>query len=219
MNSFCAAIFDLDGTLLDSMDVWEQISIEFLAKRSIINIPSDYIKEIYSRSFEESAIYTIVLFSLGESPNEVIAEWNRMGLDKYSHEIALKPHAKDYLEKLRGAGTVLAVATSLPNVLYEPVLRNNRIYDWFNAFCSTDEVSRGKEHPDVFLLASQKIKISPQNCVVFEDTLPGIRSAKQAGMMVYGMFDTYSEPNKDEIINIADGYLYDFSNAPVPKLI
>lgn len=217
MNSFYAAIFDLDGTLLDSMDVWEKISIEFLAKRSIKSIPDDYIKEIYSRSFEESAIYTITLFSLNESPGEVIAEWNEMALERYSHEISLKPYAKEYLDKLRNTGIVLAVATSLPVVLYEPVLKNNGIYNWFSSFCSTDEVTRGKEHPDVFILASQKMKISPQYCAVFEDTLPGVRSAKQAGMMVYGIFDFYSESDKDEIISIADRYLYDFYDAPVPK--
>lgn len=214
MADFKAAIFDLDGTLLDSMDVWERIDIEFLAKRNL-SVPDDYINEICARSFIEAAEYTINLFGLNENIEDIIAEWNAMALYEYSHNVPLRKTAKDYLTRLRSSGVKLAVATSLPSVLYTPALQNNGVYDIFEVMCSTDDVKRGKEYPDIFLYTAEKLNVSPAECVVFEDVLPAVMSAKAARMRVYGMYDKYSEQYKPEILKYADGYLYDFQNAPL----
>ena len=212
-NSFKGAIFDLDGTALDSMDVWERIDIAFLEKRGFA-VPEDYVVKICSMSFAEAAVYTADLFSLPEKPEDIIAEWNDMAIDEYSHRIGLKPYVSDYLKKLKTRGIKLGVATGLPKVLYEPVLKNNGIYDLFDSFTSTDEVARGKTFPEVFLLAAKKLGLEPHECVAFEDVPEGIKTAKQAGMTVYGVHDKYSEKFKEDIKHIADGYIMDFSEAP-----
>ncbi len=108
-----AAIFDLDGTILDSLWVWEDISKDFLSKKGK-DIPVTYIQELCSKSFQEAAEYTIRLFMLSETSQEVISEWNRLALIEYKHNIKLKKYCLPYLQYLKEEGKKLAIATSLP---------------------------------------------------------------------------------------------------------
>ena len=213
--NFRGAVFDLDGTLLDSMDIWENIDIAFLKKRGL-PVPSGYVTEICARSFIEAAEYTIDLFHLSESVDAIIHEWNEMAAYEYAHNVTLSPFAADYLRQLKHAGVKLAVATGLPQTLYEPCLKKNGIYELFDVLCSTDDMARGKEYPDIFVHCADRLGMAPEQCLVFEDVLPAVRSAKQAGMIVYGVFDKYSEHNMEEIKKIANGYLVDFHSAPLP---
>lgn len=210
MPDFKAAIFDLDGTLLDSMWVWKKIDIDFLAKRNLA-VPDKYVEGICSMSFRETAEYTIDFFGLKEKAEDIMAEWNQMAIDAYSHHVPLKPNVKEYLYYLKEQGIKLGTATALPKELYEPVLRNNRVYDLFDAFTSADEVSRGKESPDIYLLAAKKLKVRPCDCIVFEDILPGIKSIVSAGMQAYGVYDQYSEQDQEQIRKLSKGYIYDFA--------
>lgn len=212
---FNAAIFDLDGTILDSMDVWEHIDIQFLKKRNL-PVPENYVTEICARSFEEAAQYTIDLFGLQETVEGIIEEWNNMAVEEYSNHVGLLPHALDYLLRLKEHGIKLAVATGLPEKLYIPCLKNNSILELFDALCSTDEVQRGKEYSDVFELAARKLGVAPEHCIVFDDVLPAIKSAKAASMLAGGIYDKYSADQRAEIERIADIYLLNFRQAPIP---
>lgn len=212
---FEAAIFDLDGTLLNSMDVWEQIDIMFLQKRSL-PVPSNYVTEICARSFEEAAQYTIDLFGLCEAVDDIIKEWNDMAAYEYAHTVKLQPYALDYLTRLKSHGIKLAVATGLPKELFLPCLRNNSVLEFFDSICSTDEVLRGKEFPDVFELAAKRLQTVPERCIVFDDVLPAVKSAKQANMIVCGVYDKYSAHHRAEIERLADYYILDFKAAPFP---
>lgn len=212
---FNAAIFDLDGTILDSMDVWEHIDIQFLKKRNL-PVPENYVTEICARSFEEAAQYTIDLFGLQETVEGIIEEWNNMAVEEYSNHVGLLPYALDYLLCLKEHGIKLAVATGLPEKLYMPCLKNNSILELFDALCSTDEVQRGKEYSDVFELAARKLGVAPEHCIVFDDVLPAIKSAKAARMLAGGIYDKYSADQRAEIERIADIYLLNFRQAPIP---
>ncbi len=214
---FEAAIFDLDGTLLNSMDIWEQIDISFLKKRNL-PVPTDYVAKICSLSFEEAAQYTIDLFGLAECVDDIIAEWNGMAAYEYANHVSLLPYALDYLLHLKADGIKLAVATGLPKELFLPCLKNNSVLELFDAFCSTDEVERGKEYPDVFELAAERLQIAPHRCIVFDDVLPAIKSAKQANMLVCGVYDKYSAIHRAEIERLADDYILNFKAAPLPYL-
>ena len=99
----------------------------------------------------------------------------------------------------------------MPEELYGPVLKHNGVLEKFEAFASVGEVERGKGFPDVYLLAAQRLGVSPSRCLVFEDVLPGIRGAKAAGMTVYGVYDKCSAANAEEIARQANGYIRDFS--------
>lgn len=212
---FEAAIFDLDGTLLDSMGIWEQIDIAFLRKRNL-SVPEDYAAKISSLSFEEAARYTITLFGLDEKPEDIMREWSEMASYEYTHNVRLRPYAGDYLLRLKEAGIRLAVATGMTIKLALPCLKNNAVFDLFDAICSTDEVPRGKEYPDVFELAADRVGVPPEKCIVFDDVLSAIKSAKQAHMITCGVYDKYSERQRTEIEKLADYYLPDWRDAPLP---
>lgn len=208
-------IFDLDGTLLDSMGLWEQIDIDFLEGRGLA-VPRDYLSAIASRSFPEAAAYTIERFHLPDRVADLLSEWNGMAAYAYGHTVPMKPHAKEYLDALKASGAKLGVATSLPEALYAPALKHHGIAHHFDAICSTDEVAHGKTCPDVFLLAARKLGAHPSDCVLFEDILQAVQSGKAAGMTVYGMLDEASKADWDKIKQVADGVLHDFRDAPLP---
>lgn len=215
--NFKAVIFDLDGTLLNSMDIWEKIDADFLKKRNI-PVPENYVATICSMSFKEAAEYTIRLFDLKESVDDIVHEWSEMAKYEYAHNIELAPYALDYLTELKHLNIKLAVATGLPEELYKPCLLNNHIYEMFDALCSTEQVNRGKEYCDIFLFTARCLNMPPKDCLVFEDVLPAVKSAKQAGMIVCGMYDKYSAHQQKQIMGIADDYLYSFEAAPLPRI-
>lgn len=209
-NDFRAVIFDLDGTLIDSLGVWAEVDRKCLEKHGIPPTP-DYTLAVSSMSFRESAEYTIRRYGFSETPEELMAEWMGMVEHEYAHRIALKPFVREYLSLLTQKGTKLAVATASPPKLYVPVLKNNGIYDCFDAFACVEEVEHGKGFPDVFLLAASRLGVRPCDCLVFEDTLPGIRGAKAAGMTAIGVYDSSSQSDETQIRAEADGYCMSFA--------
>ena len=214
VNGGKAAIFDLDGTLLDSMGVWDQIDIDSLARRGI-DVPDDYMLKVGAMQFRQIAEYTIARFGLPDTPEALMAEWDDMARDAYATAVEAKPHAREYLAHLRDTGAKLAVATSLPPSLREPAMRHVGILDLFDAVVSVDDANDvGKDRPDVYLLAASRLGVEPRDCTVFEDILVGIRSARSAGMTVWAMHDDSSDRDWDLICEEADGVLFDFRDAP-----
>jgi HAD superfamily hydrolase (TIGR01509 family) len=214
MKAYKAYIFDLDGTLLDSMGVWDQIDIDFLAKRGI-ELPSDYMNAISSMTYQEAAAYTIKRFALPDSVDGLKREWNDMAAYAYGSTVRMKPHAKEYLTALRDRGVKLAVATSLFPDLCDSVLRNNGIDNLFHVICNTNELGCGKSRPDVFLIAAEKTGVTPGDCLVFEDILAAVKTAKSAGMDVCAVYDKTSENDWEEIKKAADYAIVDFRDAPL----
>lgn len=212
---FRAVIFDLDGTLLDSMGVWESVDIGFLARRGI-EVPTDYAKAVSALNLREAAEYTIKRFLLPDTTEALIEEWSGMALHEYTHNVMLKPYAGEYLEKLRACGVRLGIATGSSGLLFEPALRNNGIHMMFDVISATADTVRGKEYPDIYLHTAAQLGVQPGMCLVYEDIPQAIRSAKQAGMTVYGVYDKFAEDHWEEIESIADGTLYDFRQAPLP---
>ncbi len=210
------AVFDLDGTLFDSNDLWEQIDIEFLSKRGY-EIPADYITKVSALNFREAAEYTKKLFGLKESARALIAEWREMAQYHYEHDVKLKPYAKRYLHTLKSKGIRLAVATSLPPALFVPALKNNGVYDLFDCLCSAENAARGKEHPDFFIDTIRQLKAEPQKCLFFEDVLSAMQAIKAAGAKVCGVYDYYSRPDLANILSAADCFIMKFNKAPLLK--
>ena len=157
-----AAIFDLDGTLLDSMGVWDQVDIDFLAKRGI-EVPADYMGKVAAMQFRQIAEYTIARFGLPDTPEALMQEWDDMARVAYSTVVEAKPHAVEYLSYLRRSGAKLAVATSLPPALREPAMKHVGIFDYFDQIVSVDDANNvGKDRPDVFLLAAGRLGVVPE---------------------------------------------------------
>lgn len=214
-NNVKAAIFDLDGTLIDSMWVWEQIDIDYLSERNI-DVPKNLNDEIGHLSFNQVAVYFKERFKLEDSLDEIKKCWSDMAYYHYSTDIKLKGGVIEFLDFLKKSNIKIGLATSNSRDLLEIVLKNNGIYDYFDAITITDEVSVGKHEPDVYLLASKKLGISPEECVVFEDIVQAVKGAKKAGMKVIGVEDSRSLDDKDEILSLTDKFITDFREI-IPK--
>ncbi|MBB2954746.1 beta-phosphoglucomutase-like phosphatase (HAD superfamily) [Bifidobacterium commune] len=213
VNDGKAAIFDLDGTLLDSMGLWSQIDIDFFESRHIV-FPEDYGSTVASMSSDEVARYTIERFHLPDTVDELNAEWERMAVEAYA-SVGAKPHAKAYLAALKASGAKLAVATALTPHLRDIAMRHVGIADIFDAVVSLSEThSADKNNPAVYLSAAQLLDVEPEHCVVFEDLLDAMLGAKAAGMHVWAMADDFSTDDLPAITVEADGVIWDFSDAP-----
>lgn len=203
------AIFDLDGTLVDSMGVWHRIDDEFLGRRGF---PADetYKQAVKTMKYETAAHYTIERYHLSESPEEVMAEWDAMALHEYRYHIKCKPGAAEFLRDLKAKGMKLALATVSHRGLLEAVLKGNEIYELFDVLTDVSQVSRGKEEPDLYLFAADQMGLEPQECMVFEDVLLGINSAKRGGFYTCGVKDHSSNTEEMEIRHVADCFVESF---------
>jgi HAD superfamily hydrolase (TIGR01509 family) len=211
LNTIKAAIFDLDGTLVDSMWVWEQIDIDYLTKKGK-SIPKNLKEDINHLSFQQSAEYFKERFQLNDSIEEIMNSWHLMAYEHYSKNIKLKAGALDFLNKLKSLGIKIGLATSNSTQLLEAVLINNNIYHLFDAITITDEVKKPKDNPDIYLLAAKKLKVNPKDCMVFEDIIAAVEGAKLAGMKVTAIYDKSSDHQKDILQKKCDKYIYDYTD-------
>ena len=215
LPAFRGAIFDLDGTILDSMGVWRKIDEDFLGRRGF-SVPPDYVEKIKALDYQSAAEYTIARFSLKDRPEDLIAEWKQMAEEAYAHHIFLKPYVKEYMMQLKQAGIKIALATVSDDALSIPALKNNGVFAYFDAFVTTQEVGKGKDFPDVYIKAAEKLGLKAEECVVFEDVLKCVIGAKKGGFCTVGVYDLASAHLKDEIAETADFYITDFSMLLTP---
>ena len=204
-----AVIFDLDGSLVDSMWMWRDIDIAYLA-RFQISLPEDLQNRIAGMSFSETAAYFKERFSLPDSLETIKADWNRMARDKYLYEVPLKPGAYEFLTGLKERGIALGIATSNSRQLVENIADVHNLHNYFSCIMTGCDVARGKPAPDIYLAVAETLNVSPSRCLVFEDILPGILAGKNAGMRVCAVEDDYSLPEKEEKKALADYYIENF---------
>ena len=208
---FTAAIFDLDGTLLDSAWVWREVDRAFFEEIGMVE-PEDYARSIQGMSFRETAEYTVRRFGLSRTAEAVMDGWMRMTAETYARRVALKPGALHYLRALKRSGVKLAVATANREALFGPTLRRFGAWELFDAVCTSAEVGDvGKEDGALFALAAERLGVAPGECVVFEDTLEGVRGARKVGMGVYAVRDAANDHHPEKIAALADGVIDDFT--------
>lgn len=205
INHYDAVLFDLDGTLIDSMWMWHTIDIEYL-KRFNLTPPQDLAREIEGMSFHETAVYFKSRFNICDSIEKIKSDWDEMSHEMYCTKVSLKPGVMSFLKYLKAKGIKMAIGTSNSYSLAEDVLKALDIYDYFNAIVTSGMVGQGKPNPDVYLEAARQIQATPDKCLVFEDVVQGIMAGKNAGMTVVAVYDEASKDTTAEKINLADYY-------------
>lgn len=204
-----AVIFDLDGTLVDSMWMWKAIDIEYLGKFGI-PLPPTLQKDIEGMSFSETAVYFKETFQIPDSLDEIKADWNQMAYDKYTKEVTLKNGAGEFLEQCKKNGIRLGIATSNSRELVDATLKALKIRDYFDCVMTACEVTKGKPAPDIYLAVAEKIGVNPMECLVFEDIEMGILAGKNAKMEVCAVEDEFSMDQIELKQELADYYIKDY---------
>lgn len=211
LQNIKAAIFDLDGTLTDSMGVWGRVDIDFLGKRGLA-VPEDLSKAVEGLAFTDVAVYFKNRFALSESIEEIKAEWNEMAMEEYVNRVPLKEGVREFLEYLKSQNIVMGVASSNSAVLVRATLDANDILPYFSCVLTCCEVERGKPEPDVYLETARRLHVAPAQAIVFEDIPLGIRAGVNAGMRTCAVYDSYSVCYEQEKRALADYYVHSYKD-------
>ena len=211
LDNIKAVIFDLDGTVVDSMWMWEAIDIEYLARFGI-PLPADLQKKISGMSFSETAVYFKETFGIPDSLDKIKADWNDMAMYKYCHEVPLKPGVLSFLQELKKRGIKTGIATSNSVELLNYFLKAHELHNYFEVVITGSDGLRGKPAPDMYLEAAKRLSVKPEKCLVFEDIMPGILAGKRAGMRVCAVDDVYSNDITDKKIEEADYFIKSFED-------
>ena len=189
LENIRAVIFDLDGTLVDSMWMWESIDIEFLTARGL-EMPENLKYEIEGISFAQTADYFIKRFNLKDTPQEL-----------------MKPGAKQFLDLLKEKGIRVGIGTSNSYELTRACLKAHDILEDIDYILTSDEVPNGKPAPDIYLMVAEHFGVAPEHCMVFEDIPNGMRAAISAGMKVCGVEDEFSTEQNPLKKELSDYYI------------
>lgn len=199
-NKYNAVIFDLDGTLINSMSIWRQVDREFLGKRDI-EVPLDLFANMpLGNSYNQTAQYFKDRFGLPDSIESIMNEWTEAVKWHYQHDIELKQDVPEVILWLTERNIPLAVGTSNHEDLTTLALTQHNLVHFFRTIVTGTHDMKGKPYPDIFLKTANELSVAPETCIVIEDTINGIRAAKSAGMYAIAIYDADSDEHR-ELIN------------------
>ena len=198
------AIFDMDGTLVDSMAYWRNLAKEYLNQKGISNIPDTILEKISPMTMTESAALFIKEFGIDGTPEAVANEMNELMDTHYYKDIPLKKGVKEYLKGLYDAGVEMCVASATAIPLMEACLTRLGIRDCFSFVLSCETIGVGKSRPDIYYAAADRFGASPEETAVYEDALYAAETAKKAGFFLVGVFDESAENNFTRLKEISD---------------
>ena len=204
-----AVIFDLDGTLIDSMWMWRDIDIAYL-KRYGFTLPDTLQKDIEGMSFTETAIYFKRTFQIPKPLEEIKQDWYDMAYEKYAHEGPLKKGVREFLKLLKKKDIRTGIATSNGIRLVDAVMEANHLSPYIDVVYTACDVPKGKPAPDIYLKVAEELRADCENCLVFEDVPMGILAGKNAGMYVCAVEDEFSRNQIEEKRRFADYYIESF---------
>lgn len=208
-NRIKCVIFDVDGTLLDSMSMWNTITYDYAALKKI-DAPEDLSRQMNARSLRQCAELYKELGAAGTA-DEITEEIIQMASERYRLSIEEKPGACDFLKALKENGIHTALATASHVTAMKPALERTGMLPYIDYALSCEDLGISKEHPDIFLACAAKFGAQPHECVVAEDSLYSAKTAKSAGFCLIGVEDAcHSEENRAALRAISDRYISDF---------
>ena len=199
------AIFDVDGTLLDSMGIWEDVGVRYLNSIDVKAEP-DLGEVLFTMSIQEGAAYVKEHYHLFQKPEEIVQGVLDIISNYYKETAPLKNGTVELLENLHRHNIPMTVATSNNKEEIEMAFERLGIAKYFDRIFTCEEVGAGKTKPDIYLRAAEYLGTCPEETVVFEDVIHAIRTAKQAGFKVAGIYDEASKDDQEEIQKAADWY-------------
>lgn len=215
-------IFDMDGTLIDSVGIWNEVDKNFIRKlgatekldESSLQKQRDTLLRTFSKAENP---YLEYCKTLGEkyhselSAEQILNLRYEVAQDYLKNKVDYKPHADEFIRKLKEENFVLAIASTtrrdnmrIYQTQNENILKKAAIDDYFSLVLTREDVKEMKPNPEVFLKVVEELKVKKEECLIFEDSLVGVEAAKNAGMEVVAMYDKYSDGEREEINKIAN---------------
>ena len=191
-NDIKAIILDMDGTIIDSTNVWQQVDIDFFGSRNM-ECPKTYAEDIAHLGLYDAAIYTKEKYHIKESIDEILQEWNDFAYDYYANKIPLKDNVIPFLKKMKKENIKIALATASPKNLYEPCLKRLKIYEFFDIIVDVDMIKSGKNSPKIYDYIAKYFNLKKSQIAVFEDVVLPLKTAYNNGYIAVGVYDKKSE--------------------------
>lgn len=210
------AIFDVDGTLLNSMKVWEGLAERYLMSKGIA--PENGLSQkLKTYTASQAAEYYRTRYRLDLSPERIISETNSIIREFYENQAETKAGVKELLNEFTNMKIKMCVATATDKELIVPALKRNGIYECFCEVLCGDDVKTGKDSPEIFYKALDILKTDIKTTWVFEDALHAAQTAKNAGFKVACVYDSNSRENQPELMKLSDLYLKSFDELDLMK--
>ena len=204
-------IFDLDGTLIDSMPVFSSVVLGYLDKNGI-SYPDDIVATLTPLGYIGAAKYIADHFSGAYRAEDVYEQLKEEALRAYGATIPLKANVKETLEGLKVQGHRLNVLTASPQIFINACLKRLGVYDLFEKAWSIDDFGLTKADEAIYVAAAKRLGVTPADCIMLDDNLNVLKTAKKVGMATVGVYDESSKDVMEEMRTIADKYVVDFKD-------
>ena len=211
MRKYRYAVFDLDGTILDSMYIWQNVGAEFLKEIGVIP-PPDLHETLKSMGLREAAGYFISVLNVQMDYDAIVDRINEMVGLNYTFNFQLKPGVREFLDKLKALDVKMCIATATDYPHVETALKRLGVFDCFEFILTCQQVKTGKENPKIYLEASKMLDADIDDVVIFEDALHAACTAKNAGFYVIGVYDSSADEDVDDLKKACDEYVYSLND-------
>ena len=205
-------LFDFDGTLVNSMPTYVSSMLRILDENGVA-YTEDIVKTITPLGLSKTADYFISL-GIPKTKDQLLQIMGEYMLDAYLYRIPAKPHVVETLHQLKASGAKLNVLTASPHVTLDPCLKRLKMYDLFENVWSCEDFSTTKADPEIYKMAAERLGASVEDVLFLDDNLNADKTAKSAGMLVCGVYDDSSKDDTEEMKQVSDYYIYDFSELP-----
>lgn len=205
-------IFDFDGTLVDSLDIWAYIDEEYFGSR---NLDYKKVESFSGMTVFEAASFSKEFFNIDEEVEDIMKEWTDIAVRLYPTKATLREGAISFFDKLREKGYNIAIGTSNALIVVKEYIKNKKLDKYIDYIFTGTEAENGKPEPDIFLEIARHFDISPKDVIVVEDSLEGVMAGKNAGMYVYAIAEKYSKKNEEKIKKIADKFICSFEEIEI----
>ncbi len=210
------AVFDVDGTILDSMNLWTELDSHYL--RSLgVEPPENLSSVLKTMSLKQCAEYFLREFRLPYTVPEIMEQINRLVEEEYFYNVPLKPGAAEYLDFLSREGVRMCIATASEYAHVEAALKRLQVLRHFEFILTCTQIGFGKDSPEIFMLAARRFGAEPERITVYEDALHALKTAKAAGFRTAAVFDEFSKEDWEAAEQISDMAIVDYRTAAKEK--
>lgn len=203
------AIFDLDGTLINSTSLWKDVDETFFKRRNMV-VGEEYSKEIAHVGLEKAAKITKEKYLPNEKEEDILKEWNDLAIEAYKFRITLKDNVIKLFELLKKNNVKIALATANSKELYEPCLNRLQIAKYFDAIEDVNSCLEGKNSSEIYDKITHKFLVNKDNVVIFEDMITALKTSFNAGYLTVGINDKISVINESENRKYCHLFIDDF---------